>query len=169
MIFNQTKHQQCQVSSVIIDWNLAAKTISLDLKVWDEAIVAMCDIEIDARDGILSKYLDTDHNNDDPDQAGSVSVRGIMTSPASWHCYDDLVSDMMIWIMPGQHWPRCCVKDLISDGLRVSGLDSVMGVMGWKSTKWLFVDWKWVISHLPGVPRLSPVSRITRGVAKTPR
>lgn len=64
MIFNQTKDQQCQVSSVIIDWNLAAKTISLDLKVWDEAIVAMCDIEIDARDGILSKYLDTDHNND---------------------------------------------------------------------------------------------------------
>ena len=129
--------------------------------VWDEAIVAMWDIEIDASDGILSKYLDTDHNNDDPDQDGSVSVRGIMTSPASWHCYDDPVSDM--------NNAKCCVIDLISDRLWVTGLDSVMGVMGWKSTKWLFVDWKWVISHLPGVPRLSPVSRITRGVAKTPR
>lgn len=64
MNYNQTKHQQCQVSWAIIDWNLAAKTISLDLKVWDEPIVAMWDIEIDASDGILSKYLDTDHNND---------------------------------------------------------------------------------------------------------
>ena len=72
MIYYQTEHQQCQVLSYHwLEFSNSIKTISLDLKVWDEPIVAMWDFEIDASDGILSKYLDTDHNNDDPDQEGS--------------------------------------------------------------------------------------------------